>query len=174
MTKKSKLDIAIHSLNPDAWEVAKLRAKGFSYQELYQKFNGVYSIEDISYMVKQVAECNKIIALDNPDLIRQALIDEIDMHKAELLLASDGVMNDKVFAAMMKTIEMKAKLLGVNAPERQEIDIVATINSAGEALTDKLNMWRKARGSKVIDVTPEEETQIPIPVISIGVKDEEE
>lgn len=154
ITTKDKLSQTLMQLNPDAWDIAQLRTKGWTPRDIYLKYDGVYSYEDISYMIKQVVACNKAVAIENPEMLRQLLLDELDSYKRELLANTGGVVDEKVFNALIKQIEVRAKLLGLNAPEVQKIDISTTIKSANETLLDKLNSWKK---SKAIDVTPVEE-----------------
>lgn len=140
---KDKLNKVLLDINPDAWEIARLKSRGHSVHDIYRKYDCVYSFEDISYMIKSVIACNKFVAIDNPDMLRQLLLDEMDELKKELLNNTGGVVDEKVFNAIMKSIELRAKLLGLNAPERKEIDVVTTIRNAGEVLSDKISNWRK-------------------------------
>lgn len=148
----TELEKTLASLSPDAWLIANMKSRGQTLRQIYQHYCGAYSISEISYMIKQVTAANAALAIKNPDMLRQLLIDDLDDTKRRLNAGLREEIDEKTAAVFIKLVETKAKLLGVNAPEKVEVDITHTIKEANEALQDKLENFRKTR--KIIDVTP--------------------
>lgn len=154
---RGKLEKTLAQLNPDAWKISNMVYHGHSYHEIFLHLGGKYSLEEIAYMVNQVVAVNKAVALDNPDMLRQLFIDRLNKYSSMLIENSGGIISEKTHNALVKNLEVQAKLLGLNAPEKVEVDVTQTIKLANESLADKIASFRKSRESDIIDVTPEDE-----------------
>ena len=155
----TKLEKTLQNITPDAWIAADLKTKGMSLHRIEEHFCGTYTLQEISYMIKTVTAANQALAIQNPDMLRQLLVDEIDKVKQQMY-GEEGFLDEKRAAIVLKAIDQQAKLLGVNKPEEVKVDVTHTIKTANETLADKLDNFRKAYGKKeVIDVTPVEEEE---------------
>jgi len=143
ITSNTKLQKTLASLSPDAWEVANLKTKGMSLHKIYLHFGGQYTMDEINYMLKQVVSCNAALAIKNPEILRQMLIDKLDDIELRLNESSCGELDAKTAMALLRAIDSKAKLLGLNAPEKVEVNVNHSIKAANETLKEKLDNMRK-------------------------------
>lgn len=147
-----KLQEILQQVNPDVWLVGQLKSKGYSLNRIEEYFCNTYSLSEISYMLKQVIAVNHALAIQNPEMLRQLLVDEIDTIKHQLYETNAGIMTEKMANVLLRMVETKAKLLGLNTPEVHKVDFSTTIRIANEALTEKRNNFMKSQN--IIDVTP--------------------
>jgi len=140
---------ALLQVQPDAWKVAQYKCKGYSLSRIYTIFGGQYSIEELDYMLKLVIQCNKDTAIDNQDMMRQLLMDRLDAVSSQLHDDADE-MDAKTANTLVRIVEAQAKLLGLNAPEKVEVNITKTIQDANETLKEKMQNMKKF--TEVIDV----------------------
>lgn len=151
ITSNKKLQKTLTSLTPDAWEIADLKTKGMSLRKIYIHYGGAYNLDEINYMLKQVTACNAAMAIKNPEILRQLLIDQLDDITNSLHTGSGGEIDSKVAMALIRVIDTKAKLLGLNAPEKVEVNVNHSIKVANETLKEKLDNMRKFTKPEVID-----------------------
>lgn len=151
---RGKLDKVLRQIHPDAWDVVNMVHHGKSYHQIFTHYAGKYSLEEIGYMVNQVVAVNKAVALDNKDMMRQLFIDKLNNYSERLISQAGGIICEKTHNALVKNLEMQAKLLGLNAAEEVKVDITQTIKTANETLADKMANFRKNR-EPIIDVTPD-------------------
>ena len=159
ITSTTKLEKVLQNVNPDAWVMGQLKSKGYTLKRIQDHFLDQYTLQDISAMLKTVMAVNQALAVQNQDMLRQLLIDEIDEIKRNMYNINGGALDEKAATVILKAIDQQAKLMGVNKPEQVQVDITHTIKTANESLADKLDNFRKAYGNKVIDVTPKEDEQ---------------
>ena len=154
ITSSAKLSKTLMSLSPDAWDIAQLKTRGVSLRNIYIQYGGAYTYDEINYMLKQVVACNAALAIKNPEMLRQLLIDKLDdvEERLNVTATQSGGLDQKIAMALIRTVETKAKLLGLNAPEKVDVSVTHTIQTANETLKEKLENMRKHR---VIDVTPD-------------------
>ena len=147
----------LQEVTPDAWVCAKLKSRGYTLQRIEEHFAGQYTLVDISYMIKKVGELNFALAVKSPDIVRQAMLSQIDDVITQMYELGNGALDEKGASIVLKALEQQSKLLGINKPEVVQVDVSTTIRMANETLTSKLENFRKSfKNDNVIDVTPAE------------------
>jgi len=151
----------LFSFNPDFWIASHLKKRGRSLKDIYDHFKGRYTQVEIGYMLDKVITVNTFMANRDADLLRQQMLDELDdLEKIIWDYEKTGDLNEKHVKTLLQIKDRKILLLGLNAPEKVEIDINHSVADATEKLMNSYDRYMKMRQNS-IDVTPKIDASAP-------------
>lgn len=98
----------------------ELRKSGFTYREIGEKLNisHVQAYKDVNEELKRLAE----LRADSADELRQLELEKLDKLEKNLMHWADAG-SVEATKALIKIQERRSKLLGLDAPEKKDVNI---------------------------------------------------
>lgn len=153
----------IRMVTPEYWECLNLTSKGYEVKDIYEKFHGRYTMQEITYMIDRVMRINIILHGKDRTILREKMVSKLHSLERQVWtnagVADDNqvLLDDKSIKLLLQINDRITNLQGLNAPELIEVNVTQKIIDDRNSLAENYNSFMQDAG-EIIDMVPIDES----------------